>query len=43
MADCLTEASAKPDYLLKAVNIGFLPNVDKHPPFRELMKNKHRA
>ena len=22
---------------------GILPNVDKHPPFRELMKHKHKA
>ena len=43
MADCLTKASAKADYLLKAINTGVLPNVDKHPPFRELVKGKHQA
>ena len=43
LADCLTKASAKADYLVKAVNTGYLPNVDKHPPFRELMKNRHNA
>ena len=43
LADCLTKASAKPDYLLKAVETGQLPNVDKHPLFRELMKNRHKA
>ena len=24
-------------------DIGLLPNTDKHPPFRELMKHKHKA
>ncbi len=43
MADCLTKASAKPDALLKAVNSGRIPNVDKHPPFREVMQGKHKA
>ena len=43
LADCLTKASADMKYLLKAVNIGFLPNVDKHPPFRDLMKGRHKA
>ena len=43
LADCLTKASAKADYLVKAVNTGYLPNVDKHPPFRELMRNRHNA
>ena len=43
LADCLTKASAKPDALIKAVETGTLPNVDKHPPFRELMKHKHKA
>ena len=28
---------------MQAVDIGILPNVDKQPPFRELMKNKHKA
>ena len=43
LADCLTKASAKPEALMKAVDTGVLPNVDKHPPFRELMKNRHKA
>ena len=43
LADCLTKHSAKPDFLIKAVNTGVLPNVDKHPPFRELMKDRHKA
>ena len=43
LADTLTKASAKPDVLIKAVDTGILPNVDKHPPFREIMANKHKA
>ena len=43
LADCLTKQSAKPDALVKAVDTGVLPNVDKHPPFRELMQNRHKA
>ena len=43
LSDCLTKASARPDFLIKAVDTGFLPNCDKHPPFRELMRNKHKA
>ena len=43
LSDCLTKSSAKPDALIKAVNTGWLPNVDKHPSFRELMRNKHKA
>ena len=43
LADCLTKNSAKSDALIKAVNTGVLPAVDKHPPFRELMKDKHKA
>ena len=43
LADCLTKASAKPQALMKSVDTGVLPNVDKHPPFRELMKHKHKA
>ena len=43
MADCLTKASAKPNALIKTVETGNIPNVDKHPPFRELMKTKHKA
>ena len=43
MSDCLTKKDVKPDALIKAVANGELPNVDKHPPFRELMKNRHKA
>ena len=43
MADCLTKASAKADYLIKAVDGGTLPNVDRHPPFREIMQGRHKA
>mgnify|MGYP000455125285 CR=1 FL=1 len=43
LADCLTKASANPKALIQAVNTGTLPNVDKHPPFRELMQYKHKA
>ena len=43
LADCLTKQSAKADFLLKAVNTGVLPNVDKHPPFHELMRGRHKA
>ena len=43
MADCLTKASAKPTALIKTVETGNILNVDKHPPFRELMRTKHKA
>ena len=43
MADALTKNSAKPDQLMTAVSEGRLPNADKHPPFREMMKYKHKA
>ena len=43
LADCLTKGTVKPDALIKAVNTGVLPNVDKHPPFRELMQHRHKA
>ena len=43
MSDCLTKASAKSMFLTKTVDTGYLPNADKHPPFRELMRNKHKA
>ena len=43
LADCLTKTSAKATAIVKAVDTGVLPNVDKHPPFRELLKNKHKA
>ena len=43
LADCLTKSSAKPDALIKAVTTSTLPNVDMHPPFRDMMKYKHKA
>ena len=43
LSDCLTKASARPDFLIKAVNSSLLRNCDKHPPFRELMRDKHKA
>ena len=43
MADCLTKASADPEYLIKAVDTGFLPNADRYEPFREMMRYKHKA
>ena len=43
LGDCLTKATIKPDNLIEAIETGVLPNVDKHPPFRELMRGKHKA
>ena len=43
LSDCLTKSSAKPDALIQCIAVGELPNCDKHPPFRELMKNRHKA
>ena len=43
MADCLTKNSVKPDVLVKAIRTGVLPEVDKHRPFREIMKHRHKA
>ena len=40
LADCLTKSSAKPDALIMAVDTGILPQVDVHPPFRDLMQHK---
>ena len=40
LADLLTKASALTDELVKAVNTGILPEVDIHPPFRELLQHK---
>ena len=40
LADPLTKASALADELVKAVNTGILPEVDIHPPFRELLQHK---
>ena len=33
----------KPDNLIKAIEIGVLLDVDKHPPFREMLKDRHKA
>ena len=43
LADPLTKNSARPDELIDAVDTGVLKQVDKHPPFRELMARKHKA
>ena len=43
LADPLTKNSAKPEFLIKAIATGLLPNVDRHPPFRELMAGRHKA
>ena len=43
LSDCLTKFSAKPDASLKAVTSGISPNVDLHPPFRGLLKDRHKA
>ena len=40
LSDALTKASANPDVLMKAVEVGSLPQVDIHPNFRTLMKHK---
>ena len=40
LADPLTKSSALADELVKAVNTGVLPEVDIHPPFRELLQHK---
>ena len=40
LADCLTKSSAKSDELTKAVQTGVLPQVDVHPSFRSLLKNR---
>ena len=40
LSDCLTKHSAKPDAIIKAVETGNLQNIDKHPPFRTLLKHK---
>ena len=43
LADCLTKGSVKPDFLIKATRTGILPNLDKHPLFRDLIKSHHKA
>ena len=43
-ADCLSErltnSSAQPDALVRAVSTGILSHLDMHPPFRSLLKYK---
>ena len=43
LSDCLTKSSARPDALMKTVDSGYLPNVDRNPAFRELMRTRHKA
>ena len=43
LSDCLTKSSAKADALIKTVETSNLPNADKNPPFREMMKPHHKA
>ena len=43
LSDGLTKRDAKTDVLTKTVNEGRLFSVDKHPPFREIMRGKHKA
>ena len=40
LSDSLTKMSAKADALIKAIKTGVLPNADRHPAFRTLMKHK---
>ena len=40
LSDALTKFSAKAEPLVKACRSGILPNADRHPAFRELMKHK---
>ena len=39
-ADPLTKHTAKPDELVRSIETGTLRQVDKHPPFRTLVKHK---
>ena len=43
LADALTKDKAPTEALVRAVATGVLPNVDKHPLFRDLMKHNHKA
>ena len=43
MADVLTKDKAGIKYLESAIETGYLPNCDKHVPFREMMRDKHKA
>ena len=40
LADVLTKHPTQPDELIKALETGNLPEVDIHPPFRELLPHK---
>jgi hypothetical protein len=40
LADPLTKSTAKPDQLVSSIATGKLEQVDVHPPFRSLLKNK---
>jgi len=40
LSDCLTKHSAKADNLVQAVETGVLPQVDRHPNFRSMIKHK---
>ena len=40
LADALTKSSAPADEFVKAVETGDLPDVDIHPPFREMLQHK---
>ena len=43
MADVFTKDKADIKYLETAIETGCLPNCDKHIPFREIMRDKHKA
>ena len=43
MADVFTKDKAAVEHLKKAVEGGRLPNCNKHVPFREMMRDKHKA
>ena len=43
MADVFTKEKAPVEHLKNAVETGRLPNCDKHVPFREMMRDKHKA
>ena len=42
LSDCLTK-EMKATTLIKMVSTGIIQNCDLHPPFREMMKQKHKA
>ena len=44
MADCLTKSRCPNEkFLVEAVETGWLPSCDKQMPFREMVKDKHKA